>query len=87
MSPQVLYDQLIELRLTAFLEALREQQANPKYTELTFDDRLALLTDHECTRRRENRIQRNIHAAAFPMQAAFEDIDFSSPQFGSPLHS
>jgi len=77
MSQQALYDQLIELRLTAFLEALREQQANPQYTELTFEDRLALLTDHECTRRRENRIQRNIQAAAFPMQAAFEEIDFS----------
>jgi len=77
MSMQALSDQLIELRLTAFLEALREQQANPKYTELAFEDRLALLTDHECTRRRENRIQRNIQAAAFPMQAAFEDIDFS----------
>ena len=36
MSVQVLYDQLIELRLPTFLEALREQQANPQYTELTF---------------------------------------------------
>jgi hypothetical protein len=26
---------------------------------------LALLVDHECTQRRENRIRRNIHAAAF----------------------
>ena len=77
MSVQVLYDQLIELRLPTFLEALREQQANPQYTELTFEDRLALLTDHECIRRRENRIQRNILSAGFPMQAAFEDIDFS----------
>lgn len=77
MSVQVLYDQLIELRLPTFLEALREQQANPQYTELTFEDRLALLTDHECIRRRESRIQRNIKSAAFPMQAAFEDIDFS----------
>jgi DNA replication protein DnaC len=77
MSLQVLYDQLLELRLPAFREALREQQTHPKYSELAFEDRLALLVDHECTRRRENRIQRHIHAAAFPMQAAFEDLDFS----------
>jgi DNA replication protein DnaC len=77
MSLPALYDQLLELRLPAFREALREQQANPKYTDLTFEDRLALLVDHECVRRRENRIQRNIQAAAFPMQAAFEEIDFS----------
>src|SRR5512134_3941530 len=78
MSLQVLYDQLLQLRLPAFREALREQQANPQYTELTFEDRLALLVDQECARRREHRIQRNIHAAAFPMQVSFEDLDFSA---------
>ena len=77
MSLQVLYDQLLELRLPAFREALREQQTDPRYSELAFEDRLALLVDHEWTRRRENRIQRHIHAAAFPLQAAFEDLDFS----------
>jgi DNA replication protein DnaC len=77
MSLQVLYDQLLELRLPAFREALREQQTDPRYSELAFEDRLVLLVDHEWTRRRENRIQRHIHAAAFPLQAAFEDLDFS----------
>lgn len=77
MTLQALYDQLHELRLSAFRDALQEQQANPKYAELTFEDRLALLVDHECTQRRENRIRRNIRLANFPMQAAIEDVDFS----------
>ncbi len=77
MPPQALYDQLHELRLTAFLNTLREQQANPKYYDLTFEDRLALLVDVECSQRRENRIRRNIQLANFPMQAAIEDVDFS----------
>ena len=77
MTLQVLYDQLLQLRLPAFREALRDQQDNPKYRELTFEDRLALLLDHECTRRRENRIRRNIHTAAFPMSASLEDLDIS----------
>ncbi len=77
MTSQALYDQLLELRLPAFRQALREQQENPKYTELAFDERLALLVDHECTQRRENRIRRCIHAAGFPMQASFEELDFS----------
>jgi len=77
MPLQALYDQLLALRLPAFREALREQQSNPKYAELSFEDRLALLVNHECAQRRENRIRRNIHAAAFPMQAALEDLDFS----------
>jgi len=61
----------------AFRDALREQQANLKFTELSFEDRLALLVDQECSQRRENRIRRNIHIANFPMQANLEEIDFA----------
>jgi len=77
MTLQVLYDQLLQLRLPAFRQALQEQQSNSKYTELSFEDRLALLVDHECTQRRENRIRRNIHSAAFSISASIEDLDFS----------
>jgi len=77
MTLQALDDQLLELRLSTFRNALREQQANPKYNDLTFEDRLSLLVDAECTQRRENRIKRNIRSATFPMQATLEDLDFS----------
>jgi DNA replication protein DnaC len=77
MTLQALYDQLLELRLTAFRDALREQQANPKYSDLSFEDRLTLLVDHECCQRRENRIRRNLHVANFPIQASLEEIDFA----------
>jgi DNA replication protein DnaC len=33
--------------------------------------------DHECTQRRENRIRRNLHAAAFPLSASLEELDLS----------
>lgn len=77
MTSQYLYDQLMELRMSAFRNALREQQANPKYNDLIFEDRLSLLVDAECLQRRENRIKRYIRTARFPLQAAIEDIDFS----------
>ncbi|HEY5730394.1 MAG TPA: IS21-like element helper ATPase IstB [Anaerolineales bacterium] len=77
MTLQALDDQLRELRLSTFRNALREQQANPKYNDLTFEDRLSLLVDAECTQRRENRIKRNIRTAKFPMQATLEELDFS----------
>jgi DNA replication protein DnaC len=77
MTIQALYDQLRELRMSTFGNALREQQANPKYNELTFEDRLSLLVDAECIQRRENRIKRNIRTAKFTMQATLEDLDFS----------
>jgi len=86
MTLQTLYDQLLGLRLPAFRDALREQQANPKYTELAFEERLALLVDQECSQRRENRIRRNIHTANFPMQASLEDIDFA-PARGLDRHN
>ena len=77
MTLQTLYDQLLELRIPAFRQALQEQQANPQFTELTFEERLALLVDHECTQRRENRIRRNLQAAAFPLSASLEELDLS----------
>ena len=77
MTLQTLYDQLLELRIPAFRQALQEQQSNPQFTELSFEERLSLLVDHECTQRRENRIRRNIHTAAFPTSASLEDLDLS----------
>ena len=77
MTLQTLYDQLLELRIPAFRQALQEQQSNPQFTELAFEERLALLVDHECTQRRENRIRRNLHVAAFPLSASLEELDLS----------
>ena len=75
MNDSILFDKLLRLRLPAFREGLHEQQANPVYAELTFEERLALLVDQECTRRHNNRIQRTLRTAAFPMHATLEDLD------------
>lgn len=77
MTDPALFDKLLKLRLPAFRDGLREQQANPRYLELTFEERLALLVDQECTRRHSNRIQHALRTAAFPIQAAPEDLDLS----------
>jgi DNA replication protein DnaC len=78
MLIQPLLDKLIQLRLPAFREGLQEQLHNPQYAQLAFEERLALLVDQECTRRTDRRIQRRIHAAAFPFPAFIEDLDFSA---------
>lgn len=87
MTLQTLHEQLLELRLPAFRQALQEQQSNSKYTKLAFEERLALLVDTECTQRRENRIRRNIHTAAFSISASLEDLDISTTRFGTAFHS
>jgi DNA replication protein DnaC len=77
MISQTLLDKLLELRLTAFREGLREQSSNPHYADLSFEERLLLLVDLECTRRSASRIKRRLKLADFPMSATIEDLDFS----------
>src|SRR4030042_5263193 len=77
MLNQALFDKLIQLRLPAFRTGLLEQQTNSKYAELSFEERLAILVDLECTRRHSNRIQRLVKAAEFPLPAAVEDLDLA----------
>ena len=77
MISQTLLDKLLELRLTAFREGLREQSSNPHYVDLSFEERLLLLVELECTHRSGSRIKRRLKLADFPMPATIEDLDFS----------
>jgi len=78
---QTLFDQLARLRMPAFREALEQQFSSPEYDELPFEERLALLIEHECVRRENNRVQRRIRQARFHQTAWVQEIDFS-PQRG-----
>jgi len=78
MISQTLLDKLLELRLPAFRDGLREQMSNPQYASLSFEERLLLLVELEYTRRSANRIQRKMKLAEFPLLATIEDLDFSS---------
>ena len=51
MLLQPLLDQLTALGLSGCRAALEAQQHNSQYAELTFEDRLGLLLEVECTRR------------------------------------
>ena len=77
MISQTLMEKLLQLRLPAFRDGLREQISNPQYAQLAFEDRLLLLVDLECTRRLDSRTKRRLKLADFPMQATVEDLDFS----------
>ena len=77
MTSQTLLDKLLQLRIPAFREGLREQFGNPQYAQLSFEERLLLLVDAECTRRTDNRLKRRLILAEFPLPAAVEDLDFS----------
>jgi DNA replication protein DnaC len=77
MLIQPLLDKLTQLRLPAFRDGLQEQLNNPRYASLTFEERLALLVDQECTSRHQRQIERRIKQAGFLLPACVEDLDLS----------
>ena len=66
MISQTLMEKLLQLRLPAFRDGLREQISNPQYAELTFEERLLLLVEMEYTRRLDTRTKRRLKLAQFP---------------------
>lgn len=78
MSIQPLLERLTLLRLPAFRAGLEEQLHNPQYTDLAFEERLAILVDLEITRRSDRRLERRIKAANLPFSASTEDLDLSA---------
>jgi DNA replication protein DnaC len=69
-------EQLKQLRLTGFIEALAEQRKKPLYQELSFDERFALLVERECLRQHNQRLQRRLQQAQLFMGATLDVIDF-----------
>jgi DNA replication protein DnaC len=78
MLTQPLLEKLTQLNLTGFRMALEEQWQKPHYAELSFEERLGLLVDVETTRRKNNRLNRRIKSAQFPLQATLQDLDLST---------
>jgi DNA replication protein DnaC len=77
MLTQPLLEKLNSLGLTGFRAAFEEQLQSPHYAELSFEERLGLLVDIECTRREDNSLRRRIKAARFATSATIEDLNLS----------
>ena len=77
MLIQPTLEKLSDMRLAGLRRALEEQLANPKYAELSFEDRIGLLVDQEWTRRQDGRLQRRLQHAQFRHGATMEDLDFT----------
>jgi len=73
-------EQLKNLKLNGLLEAWSEQQAQPTYQDLAFDERFALLVEREYVRRQNQRLQRRLKQAQLFIGASLADIDFAVPR-------
>jgi hypothetical protein len=58
MTNQSTIDKLIEMRLTSMADAFRNQLNDPKFKEIPFKDRFAMLVDIEYSNRKNNRLKR-----------------------------
>lgn len=69
-------EQLQNLRLHGFLEAWQQQQAQPTYQDLSFDERLAFLVESEYLRRQNQRMHRRLKQAQLFTPATLDEVDF-----------
>ena len=69
-------EKLHTLKLTGMAGALELQQQQPQIDELAFEERLALLVDHEMLHRENRRMARLLRNAKLRLNACIEDIDY-----------
>jgi DNA replication protein DnaC len=70
------FEKLRALKLDGMLEALQEQKNLKEVKQLSFEERLGLLVEHEIARRESSRLKRRLQAAKLRSSACFEDIRF-----------
>lgn len=74
-----LYEQLTELKLTGFRDALKNQITQPgAYQELGFEERLSLLASEELTCRENRKAERLVKQARFRLSAELSKLDYRS---------
>ena len=77
MLSQETLNKLKHMKLTGMVEALQQQETDPSYQEMDFQERLGLLVDWEFSKRQHGRLQRLIHSARFQnTTACVEDISY-----------
>jgi DNA replication protein DnaC len=78
MLIQPLLQQLHELRLRGMACGLEQQLSSSTSTELSFEERLGLLLQHELLERQACRLRQRLRWAKFPQTAALEDLDLKA---------
>lgn len=69
-------DKLHQLRLPGMANAFTRQLTDPEVNTLSFEERLGLLVEEECTVRDATRLKTRLRSAALRQSACVEDIDW-----------
>ena len=73
-------EKLNDMKLLTMAHAFKEELERPNATDLTFEDRFALLVEREWLCRENRRVSARLRAAKIKHQAVMEDIDFRHPR-------
>lgn len=79
MLNQQTIEKLLTLRLRGMADAFRAQLEQPP-TDLSFEERFALLVDQQWNWRQNRALQRRLHNAKLRGQACVEDLDWRTPR-------
>ena len=80
MGTEQTLERMRKMRLSGMVQAYLRDSQTEGISELSFEDRLALMLDHEWTLRESNRIARLHKKAQFRINAMLEDIDYQHPR-------
>jgi DNA replication protein DnaC len=73
-------ERMRKMRLSGMVQAYLRDSQTEGISELSFEERLALMVDQEWTLRESNRIARLHKKARFRINAMLEDIDYQHPR-------
>jgi DNA replication protein DnaC len=76
MLTEPMMEKLIAMRLQGMADGLKAQQQDPAATELSFQERLAMLVDQQWNWRENQALGRRMKAAKLRGNACVEEIDF-----------
>ena len=80
MLNQPTLEKLHALRLVGMAEAFRAQAEQPDLTQLSFEERFALLVDQQWNWKQNRALERRLAKAKLRHRACVEGIDFRSPR-------
>lgn len=78
MNKNQTIEKLKNMRLFAMANRYQHHLQNNLYNDITADEYLALLVDHEWEERQNNKVQRLIKQAGFRQKASIADVDFTT---------
>ena len=73
-------DKLRTLKLYGMLKAFEEQTASSDYSDLSFEERMGLITDREITEKENRRLSTRLRQAKLRQQACMENINYRQPR-------